>query len=129
MVSDRVYKVSYLKDVLTVLSSARLKPYLAKHTREQIPLCSKTDVDFLVEDDQWVVERITGHQEFGRGRNKCKTQAPKWLPCMNKNQCFSERKQCTNQCARVPCSAQKAASAPQRDRIIYGAMSCTTNKN
>ena len=70
VVSDGVYKISYLNDVLTVLSSARLKPYLAKHTGERIPLCSKTDVDFLVEDDQWVVERITGHQEFGRGRNK-----------------------------------------------------------
>ena len=70
VVSDGVYKISYLNDVLTVLSSARLKPYLAKHTGERIPLCSKTDVDSLVEDDQWVVERITGYQEFGRGRNK-----------------------------------------------------------
>ena len=70
MVSDGVNKISYLNDDLTVLSSVHLKPYLAKNTGERIPLCSKTDVGFLVEDDQWVVERITRHQAFGRGRNK-----------------------------------------------------------
>ena len=70
MVSDRSYKISYLHDVLTVLGSACLKCYLAKYTGGRIPLCSKTDLDFLVEDKQWVVERITGHQGFGRGQNK-----------------------------------------------------------
>ena len=52
MVSDGVYKTVYLNDVPTVLSSAHLRPYLAKHTGERIPLCSKADVDFSVEDHQ-----------------------------------------------------------------------------
>ena len=84
-------------------------------------------------------------QSFAAAQSRvrwCKTQAPKRLPCMfttimdaqhntytvnmlksykirsfyNKNQCFSDRKQCTRQCARVPCSAQIAASATHHSK-------------
>ena len=70
VVSDRVYNILYLNDVLTVLSSAPLKPYLAKHTGKRLSLWAKRDVGNLVEDDQRVLERITGHQGFGRRHRK-----------------------------------------------------------
>ena len=42
VVSDELYKISYLNDFLTVLSNARFKPYLANHTGTGYPSTPKS---------------------------------------------------------------------------------------